>query len=69
MSDWKKRNITDEKRVDEFIELYESLGYEVKVENYKSQNNDDCNECMKEIPENFKVIYTRPGKINDEDVF
>ncbi len=60
MSEWQKRNITDEPRLSELIEMYESLDFEVKVEEFNPENYpDECSECMKEDPCKFKVIYTR----------
>jgi hypothetical protein len=69
-SEWIKRNITDEQRVNEVVEIYKMLGYEVKIENLKPEEfEDECNECMKETPERFKVIYTRSGGDAAGDMF
>lgn len=67
---WIKRNITDENRVGETAELYKSLGFEVKVVNFDPEKYPlECNECMKETPEKFKVILTS-GKANmEQDLF
>ena len=67
---WLKRNITDNFKVKETVELYELLGYEVKVTNYDPDSCDvECNECMKDTPEKFKVIYTRGNADMSEDLF
>lgn len=70
MSDWMMRNITDENRVNDIVEAYESFGFEVKVENFDPVRfPSDCNECMLENPEKFKVIYTKQIAIEDGDLF
>ncbi len=67
---WEKKNITDDNRVDDFVELYESMGFEVKVEDYRSDNcTTDCNECMTGSPEKFKVIYTKPADNFEDELF
>ena len=68
--DWTMRNITDLNRVKDTVEAYESFGFEVKVEDFDPEKYPlDCNECMRETPENFKVIFTRQADINDEGLF
>ncbi len=70
MSEWVVRNITDENRVKDTVEAYKSLGFEVKVEDFDpSKYKAECNECMLETPEKFKVIYTKQSKIEDGDLF
>jgi len=57
-SGWMKRNVIDEPRLSELVELYVSLGFEVLVEPV-DLDSEDCTECMKTEPERYKVIYTR----------
>jgi hypothetical protein len=67
---WEKRNLTDEFRILDMIELYESMGYEVKVEDYSADNcSVECNSCLVETPEKFKVVYTRRLKNFDDELF
>lgn len=69
-NDWVKRNVTDEHRVKDMIELYESMGFEIKVEDFSVQNNhSECNECMLESPEKFKVIFTRRNEQFNDALF
>ena len=56
---WQKRNVVDEPRLSELVELYVSLGFEVLVEPVDLES-EECTECMKAAPEKYKVIYTRP---------
>ena len=55
---WQKRNVVDEPRLSELVELYVSLGFEVLVEPVDLES-EECTECMKAEPEKYKVIYTR----------
>ncbi|MFC1554193.1 hypothetical protein ACFL7D_06135 [candidate division KSB1 bacterium] len=59
-SGWIKRNIVDESRLTELMEMYKSLGFEVKTEDLDPEKDcDTCNECFTESPEKYKVLYTR----------
>lgn len=58
---WQKRFIADEPRLSEALELYESLGLEVRLEPVDLES-EDCTECMMDKPEKYKVIYTREKK-------
>jgi hypothetical protein len=67
---WELRNITDESRVNDTVEQYKSLGFDVKVENFDPEKYSlDCNECMIETPERFKIIFTKPGANSGEGLF
>lgn len=51
-----------EPRLSESVEIYESLGYEVRLEDIEMENEEDCQECVKGFEETVKIIYTRPKK-------
>lgn len=57
--EWQIRNTVGPDRVQELTELYEELGYEVKVESYKTCNKDEdvCDTCLD--GGEFFIIYTR----------
>jgi hypothetical protein len=58
--EWVLRNISDETRLDELVELYESLGFEVMIKDYvPEEHSDKCDICMSQSPDKFKVIYTK----------
>ena len=60
---WERRFTADMQRIKEAIELYRSLGYEVRVESARSApQTEDCTPCHSEASQ-FKTIYTRkkPG--------
>ncbi len=67
---WEMRNITDESRVKDAVEQYESLGFEVRIEDFDPEKYTlECNECMKETPEKFKIVFTKPGTGTGGDLF
>lgn len=63
---WERRSVTEEKRIVELVELYESLGFEVHLESLSQELittiGEDCKECFNQNWDNFKVIYTRKLK-------
>ncbi|MBC8205168.1 hypothetical protein ISS30_06955 [bacterium] len=66
---WLKRNTTGLARSKELVEMYESLGFEVKVEPMDFGELDkevECNECFKHGQENFVTIYTKPKTENSK---
>jgi hypothetical protein len=59
--EWEKRNTVGKDRVDELVELYESLGFEVKVERFTGPENaaDACDTCYGDPAGEYYVIYTK----------
>lgn len=64
---WTKQNTIDEPRLSELIKMYEDMGMEVHLEPFHSEEMDHCDECMPQMPERYKTIYTRPSKDRKED--
>jgi hypothetical protein len=57
---WERRFIADPERVDEAVELYAQLGFEVHAEPVlASELGGDCNDCALVATCHFKTIYTR----------
>lgn len=57
---WLRRFITDEKRVQEAIDLYTELGFEVHVEPLREDElPESCEGCQILMLQQFKTIYTR----------
>lgn len=59
--EWEKRNTVGKDRVDELKELYESLGFDVKIERYAGSDNADetCNVCFSGPAGEYYIIYTK----------
>lgn len=58
---WLRRCIIDNHRVSEQVEMYESIGFEVMVEDVIPEHlpEEYCKECFISNPEKYKIIYTR----------
>ena len=61
---WIRRFVADEPRLSEAVELYKSIGYEVKLEPAVfDQISEECGKCLlQEDCDKYKTIYTRPKK-------
>lgn len=60
---WTKQFTTDEPRLSEAVELYESLGYEVRLEPAAfNETSEACKTCLLADCSKYKTIYTRPEK-------
>ncbi len=58
---WEKRNTVDASRMDELVELYESIGFEVRLEKIEKSDSLDveCSVCLENRAEDYFIIYTR----------
>ncbi|MEM1538579.1 MAG: hypothetical protein QXQ28_05865 [Candidatus Nezhaarchaeales archaeon] len=60
---WVRRFVADEPRLSEAVKLYESLGYEVKLEPVTpNELSEVCGSCVMAECGRYRVIYTRPKK-------
>jgi hypothetical protein len=61
VSEWEARFVVASPRLQEMVELYQSLGLEVKVEAVEASDlPDGCDDCRAALAF-FRRIYTRPG--------
>ena len=63
--DWERGFTVEEHRVSEYVELYESIGYEVRVEAATPDEQEECQKCFKADFDNLRTIYI---KRNKEDI-
>jgi len=57
---WQKRFVTDAGRADESRELYEAMGFDVRVEKLsRSQFGDECEGCALSACRSYVMLYTR----------
>ena len=63
---WEKGSIADDTRLEELVETYEEIGYQVKLIPVPT-GDDACNECMKRDPDRFRVIYIRRSSLKTEE--
>ena len=60
---WVKQFTTDEPRLSESVELYKSLGYEVRLEEAVfNKDNETCRTCLQVDCNKCKTIYIRRKK-------
>lgn len=60
---WTKQFISEEPRLSEFVELYESLGLEVRLEPVQPEDLESkCATCFQGESCPYRVIYTRDPK-------
>ena len=65
--DWERTFTIEERRVSEYVDLYESIGYEVRVEPATPDEIQECQACFKVDFDNLRTIYIRRNK-NKSDV-
>ena len=56
---WTRRGIYDDPRLTEILTMYEDLGFAVKLEPFRPELEPGCNECIKQDPAKFRVLYTK----------
>lgn len=57
---WNKQTTIGEPRLSEIVELYKSLGYEVRVEPATLDDlNEECRRCYGNEIDELKTVYTR----------
>jgi len=57
--DWERQFTVEENRVYEYVELYESFGYEVRVEPATPNEMEQCQVCFKADFDNLRTIYIK----------
>ncbi len=57
---WQRRYLADAERAREAVELYSSLGYEVRAEQLEPEDfGPQCGECSLTVCRSYVLIYTR----------
>lgn len=59
---WTRRFSASEPRLSESVQMYEELGFEVHLEPFDVESDEECHECVEGFEDTIKVIYTRPRK-------
>ena len=60
--DWERGFTVEENRVAEYVELYESIGYEVRVEPATPDEQEECQTCYKADFDNLRTIFIKRTK-------
>jgi hypothetical protein len=60
---WARQFTIEVERADEYVELYKSMGNEVRVEPVRPAllAAEECATCMLADSDRYRIIYTRPG--------
>ncbi|MFQ6123973.1 MAG: hypothetical protein ACE5R6_05115 [Candidatus Heimdallarchaeota archaeon] len=66
---WTRQFTIEEHRVSEYVELYESLGHEVRVEPVEPSDleMEECQACYAADCEKYRTIYTRPKQRKENE--
>lgn len=57
---WERRFVVEARRVEEYVQLYESAGFEVAVDPVSpEQVEEECGDCRLLLALEFRTIYTR----------
>ena len=64
-NDWERGFTVEERRINEYVELYESIGYEVRVELATPNEVEECQVCFKADFNNLRTIYIKRKKNED----
>jgi hypothetical protein len=59
MMDWKEVAIDGETHLKRVVDMYEELGFEVRLEEVKPEEVEQCTQCLQESGEKIYRIYAR----------
>jgi hypothetical protein len=59
MMDWQEVAIDGETHLKRLVEMYEELGFEVRLEEVKPEEVERCTQCLQERGEKIYRVYAR----------
>ncbi|MFW9783889.1 MAG: hypothetical protein ACFFFB_16510 [Candidatus Heimdallarchaeota archaeon] len=66
--DWERTFTIEERRVDEYVDLYKSIGYEVRIEPATPDEIQECQACFKAEFSNLRTIFIKRNENKDEEL-
>jgi hypothetical protein len=66
--DWERGFTIEENRVAEYVELYESIGYDVRVEPATPDEQEECQTCFKADIDNLRTIFIKRTKNKENEM-
>ncbi len=66
--DWERGFTVEERRVSEYVDLYESIGYEVRVEPAVPDEQEECQTCFKTDFDNLRTIFIKRTKNKENEI-
>jgi hypothetical protein len=68
MTDWQEVAMDGETHVNRVVEVYEELGFEVRLEEVKPEELAQCTKCFEERDEKIYRIYKRRKQEVDKGI-
>ena len=65
MTDWQEVAIDGESHFKRITDMYEELGFEVRLEEVNPEQVEQCTKCLQERGERVYRVYTRRKKEDD----
>ena len=59
MMDWQEVAIDGEKHLKRLVDMYEELGFELRLEEVKPEDLERCTLCLEESGEKIYQVYAR----------
>lgn len=59
---WEYKGVFDEPKLSELVEMYEEIGFDVRLEAFNPDEESGCTECMKTAADRFRMIFTKRQK-------
>ena len=59
MMDWQEAAIDGETHLKRLVDMYEDLGFEVRLEEVKPQEAEHCTQCLQKKREKLYPVYAR----------
>ena len=59
MMDWQEVAIDGEKHLKRVVDMYEELGFELRLEEVKPEELEQCTQCLEESGEKIYRVYAR----------
>jgi hypothetical protein len=59
MTDWKEVAVDGETHLKRLVDMYQELGFEIRLEEVKPEEVEQCTQCLQEKGERIYRIYAR----------
>ena len=59
MMDWQEVAIDGEAHLKRVVDMYEELGFEIRLEEVKPEEVEQCTQCLQESGEKIYQVYAR----------
>ena len=57
--DWQEVAVDGEKHLKRLVDMYEELGFELRLEEVKPEDLEQCTQCLEESGEKIYRVYVR----------